>query len=264
MPQFERLAVMAMEVKEMDQASRQFLGLASTPQVDRAGEVVASEAMEAAIDNYMSNPVITWMHDSSRPIGKAISTKMVRAQGGKQTQIEVQLTDKTEAARDAWGLIEDGIVKSLSIGFNPRGGKKKGDPPAYDMDGETLVWRSIDWLETAVVSIPCNAGAQITFAKGLGLDMLKPETEQDLTEEERFFSDLARCKGGAEAVRNITKHWRKDGRVLSPEHLEHLLAAQAMLAEALQPYAAVPPTLTLPSGTLSADGEPSVPVLRLP
>jgi HK97 family phage prohead protease len=246
MPLFERVSVMALEVKELDEERREFLGFASTPQVDRAGEIVSTEAMQAAAEQYMTNPLITWMHDARYPIGRATDVAFKRG----KTQITAKLTDKTETARDAWGLISDGIVRSLSIGFNPCRPEKKGDQ-SFEMDGETLVWRKIDWLETAVVSIPCNPGACITFAKGLGLDMPTPELLQDLSEEERFFTDLKRGKGAIEAVRNIAAHWQKEGRLLAPEQVADLQALQDLLAGVLQPHVANAEKLVLPTGALS-------------
>jgi dTMP kinase len=46
-------------------------------------------------------------------------------------------------------------------------------------------------------------------------------------------------------VRNIDTHWRKAGRVLAPAQVDALAAAQAMLAEVLQPYAETAPDLTI-------------------
>ena len=136
-PAFSRIAVMPMEVKELNEADRTFWSFASTPELDRAKERVTTDAMRRAADGYMTNPVITWQHDTDRPIGVARDVKTTK-QG---TQLLVYITDKTQDGRDAWGLVQDGIIRSMSIGFNPysRGNKVvKDDPPDFEQTGDDL------------------------------------------------------------------------------------------------------------------------------
>jgi len=100
-----------------------------------------------------------------------------------------------------------------------------------------LTWQRIDWLETAVCSIPCNPGASITLAKSLSLPMEQPTTKsKDELEEDRFLADIERVRTGAISVRNIAAHWSKAGRDLSPEYIEHLLAAHTELSALVETY----------------------------
>jgi HK97 family phage prohead protease len=227
---FERLNVMAFETKSFDVAAGVFIGLASTPQLDRMQEIVSAEAMSEAADRYMRNPVITWQHDTDEPIGKGLRAE-VSAEG---TLLEAYITDKTDCGRKVRGLLEDGIVRSLSIGFNPYSrsfGVPADGTPDYEMAGNVLTWRRIDWLETAVCAIPCNPGATIMLAKSLALEMPVPsEQSPEEREEERFLADMERVRTGAISVRNIAAHWCKEGRALSPCHLAALRDAQAELA----------------------------------
>jgi len=178
---FDRINVMPMEVKDFSEEDRTFWAVASTPQIDRTGEIVASEAMVEAKERYLRNPLVTWQHSTDAPIG----TIRDIAVGNDSTRVQIYITDKTEVARDAWGLLNDGIIRSLSIGFSPYsnlyGAHPDGTPDFEDRDDGIKVWRRIEWLETAVVALPANPGATLTLAKSLGLDMeekaIVPEVE---------------------------------------------------------------------------------------
>ena len=178
---FDRINVMPMEVKEFDEDKRTFWATASTPQIDRTNEIVASEAMEETRDRYMANPIMTWQHDTQTPIGYALDARITE----RESSIHVYLTDATEEARKALLLVKDKVIRCLSIGFSPYsnlyGAHPDGTPDFEERDDGVKVWKRIDWLETALVSIPANTGATLAFAKSLGLDMeenaIAPEVE---------------------------------------------------------------------------------------
>ena len=254
-PAFSRIAVMPMEVKELNEADRTFWAFASTPETDRAKERVTTDAMRRALDGYMVNPVITWQHDTDRPVGTALDGK-VSKQG---TQLLVFISDKTEAARDAWGLVQDRVIRSMSIGFNPysRGNKvAKDDPADFEQTGDELAWTNIEWLETGLVTIPCNRGAIIPFAKGLGIETDWPALPEDMTsehlEERRFRGDL-------ESATNIITHWHKEGRILCAETAAELRTVRDRLGTLLEAYPVAPEPA--PQGGLSL---PAVAALSLP
>jgi HK97 family phage prohead protease len=257
---YSRISVLPFEVKELSLEERTFWAIASTPQLDRAREVVATEAMMESASRYLANPLITWQHDAATPIGKAMA---VEIRDGA-TWLQVYLTDKTEAGRNAWGLVQDGIVKSMSIGFNPYSrshGPHPDGTPDYEVSGDVLTWKRIDWLETAVVSIPCNPGATIPFAKGLGLDMELPvaaltDEEKQLAEERRFADDLTRGRAALTGAVNIARHWRKERRLLSDEHVATMRQLARDLSDVTEPY---------PSPAAAPEAEDADPcVLRLP
>ena len=72
MPMFERVMLMPFEIKSFSAETGEVVGLASTPQVDRMGEIVSSEAMREAAERYMRNPIITWQHNTDDPIGRGL------------------------------------------------------------------------------------------------------------------------------------------------------------------------------------------------
>lgn len=167
---FERISVMPMEVKDLDETTRTFTGIASTPQIDRTREIVSSEAMAETKERYLRNPLVTWQHSTFAPIGRVLEMNVDE----EATRQLIYITDKTEIARDAWGLLSDGIVRSLSIGYSPYslfyGPHPDGAPDFEERDDGVKVWRRIELMETALVSIPANTGATIALAKSLGLD----------------------------------------------------------------------------------------------
>jgi len=175
---FDHISVLPMTVKEVNRAERTFWLTASTPKQDRDREVVSNEAMAESRDRYMANPVITWQHDTGEPIGKALDARVT----DYETDLFVYITDKTPAAQKAFGLIEDEIVKSASIGFS--GFSKLNGPhpdgsPDFELDETgTRTWKRIEWLETAIVTIPSNDESVIhAFAKSLGLEVEANPTE---------------------------------------------------------------------------------------
>jgi hypothetical protein len=251
MPTFERLAVVPWEMKSFDAAQGVFVGIASTPQVDRMGEVVSSDAMREAAERYLRNPVITDSH--GRAIGKGLRVEVTDA----GTLLEGYVTDKTEQGRDVRGLLEDGIFRSLSIGFNPYSRSYGPHPdgtadyelvspsekpssttgygfgPWFSENQDTLVWKRIDWMETAVCAIPCNPGASIQLAKSMGLDMPDLRDDSDL-EQTRFLANVERVRTAALSISNIRKHWQKEGADLCPEQLAALMGAFEQLADLLE------------------------------
>jgi len=141
------------EVKQLPNEPVTFVGWATRPVLDLDNEIVNPKGVRN-LQQYLRNPVITWMHKLDTPIGKVINAE-VRDDGILVTgQLSV-----TEKAREIATLLRDGVVRALSIGFLPRRGTitKEG----YYVHEE---W---DWLETALVSVPANPEALITVVKGI-------------------------------------------------------------------------------------------------
>ena len=151
-----RVAVFDLEDIEVKQTANEpatFTGWATRPVVDLENEIVNPKGVKN-LQQYLRNPVITWMHKLDTPIGKVLNAE-VRDDG---ILITGQLS-MTEKAREIAMLLRDGVVRALSIGFLPRKGyvTKEG----YYVHDE---W---DWLETALVSVPANPEALITTVKGI-------------------------------------------------------------------------------------------------
>lgn len=151
-----RIAVFDLEDVEVKQVANEpamFTGWATRPVVDLDNEIVNPKGVRN-LQQYLRNPVITWMHKLDVPIGKVLQAE-VRDDG---ILITGQLS-MTEKAREIATLLRDGVVRALSIGFIPRKG-------SITKDG-IWVHEEWDWLETALVSVPANPEALITTVKGI-------------------------------------------------------------------------------------------------
>lgn len=146
-----------------------FEGWASTASLDRQGDVVLPDAFRSSLDSFLSNGPIYWNHAEmsdalAKPIGRAVSAKIL----SDGLYIKAKWARHAEA-REVKDLVDDGIVKSLSIGFRPRDARKG--------EGGSNVITDLELLEVSVVAIPANPSAVITASKTL--DGIAPPIPDD-------------------------------------------------------------------------------------
>lgn len=144
-----------LNVKEVDEDKREIRGMASTPEIDRQGDIVEPKGAEFA-----DNIPLLWQHDSSQPVG--------RVKLGKATKEGIPFTAKilkfAEPAGlkarvdEAWQSVKSGLISAVSIGFRPK---------EYSIIDETggLRFTAIEIMELSLVTIPANAGATIQAVK---------------------------------------------------------------------------------------------------
>lgn len=155
-------------IKSLDDDKRTFTGVASTPSTDRMGDIVEPKGAE-----YKLPIALLWQHKSSSPIGSVTAAK-VTADG---IEVQAQLAKVTEPAslKDdldrAWAMIKAGLVRGLSIGFNPL-------EFAQIKDSFGLHITKWEWLELSAVTIPANQDASITTIKAIDNDLLAASGKQ--------------------------------------------------------------------------------------
>jgi len=143
-------------VKTVDEDQRIIEGIASTPEVDRAGDVVVPEG---ATFN-LPMPLL-WQHQADQPIGSILSATVGKS--GIKIRAQIAKDIGLPEIERAWRLIKSGLVRGFSIGFkalemeplnakDPWGGQK------------FTKWL---WLETSAVTIPANGSASISLIKQL-------------------------------------------------------------------------------------------------
>jgi HK97 family phage prohead protease len=143
-------------VKTVDEDARIITGLATTPEVDRVGDVVES----AGAIFKLPMPLL-WQHRADQPIGH-VTAATVTKDGIKITAQIAKNIGLAEVDR-AWALIKAGLVRGLSIGFialesepldakNPWGGQR---------------FKRWEWLELSAVTIAANGTASIATIKQL-------------------------------------------------------------------------------------------------
>lgn len=151
----------AFSIKSRD--GKKYTITASTPDIDRDGEVVLPSAYKN-LDSYLArNPVILWAHDYSKPpIGKATDGRISE----EALELDIEFA-ATPFAQEVKGLYDTGFMSAFSVGFIPKN---------YTHDSEgNLVFTEADLMEVSAVPVPANAFATMrrqAKSKGVSLDHL--------------------------------------------------------------------------------------------
>jgi HK97 family phage major capsid protein/HK97 family phage prohead protease len=143
------------EVKAVDEDARVLEGIATTPQTDRMGDVVEPKGAAFTL------PIpFLWQHKHDSPIGHVTQAKVT--DDGILVRVQIEKDDEPGPLKDlldkAWRSIRKGLVRGLSIGFNP----VDEEPIKGSFGFRFTKW---DWLELSAVTIPANAGATIQAVK---------------------------------------------------------------------------------------------------
>jgi len=140
-----------MEVKAFEGADgvRVLEGLATTPSIDRMGDVVLPEGAVFQL------PIpLLWQHDPTKPVGN-VTAALVTPEGIK-VRCEFCKPGVLAAIDQHWQEIKAGLVRYLSIGFRELKSKT----------GKTgRIFESWEWLELSAVTIPANGDAAITTVR---------------------------------------------------------------------------------------------------
>lgn len=132
-------------------------GYASTVDKDRVGDRILPEAWsKGGLENYKKNPILLFNHNYGKPVG---STTQITVDD-KGLFIEGSIS---KSAGDTYGLIEDGVLKTFSVGFMVRDAD-------YDKTTEGFIIKDAELLEVSVVSVPCNQDATFSLAKAFDND----------------------------------------------------------------------------------------------
>ncbi len=151
-------AYSTLDLKDVSSAAsgkRTFAGIASTPNTDRGGDIVEPKGADFTL------PIpFLWQHDAHDPIGW-ITDASVKSTGieikGEIAQVEGDGELAKRLAR-AWDYIKAGLVRGLSIGFQPLEQARIKDTYSFHI----LKW---GWYELSAVTIPMNADCSITAIK---------------------------------------------------------------------------------------------------
>jgi HK97 family phage major capsid protein/HK97 family phage prohead protease len=148
-----------LEIKSVDDDQRVIVGMATTPEPDRMGDVVEPKGAQFKL------PIpLLWQHNSSQPIGHVFSAKVTP--DGIEVQARILRIDEAGPLKnrldEAWQSIKHGLVRGLSIGFK--------SVEHADISG-TYGIRFIKWLwlELSAVTIPANAEATIQAVKSFSV-----------------------------------------------------------------------------------------------
>lgn len=155
-------------------ADDSFTAVASSEVEDRQGEVVRQAGWN--LKNYKDNPILLWMHEHDKPIGKAERVWLDKTGKSPVLKFKGMISTATEYGRAAKQLIEEGILKTFSVGFRP-----------LEMEGSEIT--KAELFEISLVSVPANPEARLLAAKSLeksGIDesIIKHVVWEDGTDDE--------------------------------------------------------------------------------
>jgi len=139
----EKQATVAPDGTEIPEDALYIEGYASTPDVDRYGEIVAADAFKKGIKNYLKNPIVLFAHDDEQPIGVCVELEVT----DEGCRVRCAVVNEEKKA-----LIKAGVLRAFSIGFLVK---------KYVMDTETEVptITELELVEISVVAVPANQEA---------------------------------------------------------------------------------------------------------
>jgi hypothetical protein len=149
--------------------SRQFTATITAETIDRDREVLLPQGMIAT--EFNKSPTVFWNHDYNRPVGTCDKlTKLDTSWSAKARIASRPAEMQGEFFPDTvWALIDQGIVKGVSVGFEPI---EYRNPTAKDRAkwGESVTRIISKWmlLEWSIAPLQANTDAVIT-AVGKGL-----------------------------------------------------------------------------------------------
>jgi len=122
-------------------------GFSNANTVDRMKERIDPSGWD--LSNYEKNSVILFDHGHDPafgflPVGKALVTEKQESGLYTKVQLSNSQTEKISAVRD---LVQEGILKTFSVGFDPKEDTK---------DGDTLLITKAELIEQSIVPIPMN------------------------------------------------------------------------------------------------------------
>lgn len=160
-----RRAYSLLEVKAVNEDKRIIRGIATSPTVDRVGDIVEPLGVE------FKNPLpFLWQHKHDKPIGTVKFDKPTK--DGITFEAELPIIDEPGALKDrvdeAWQSIKLGLVRAVSIGF-------RAVEYAF-MDEGGIRFMKSEVFELSAVTIPAQPDAVMTSIKAMdaeGLALLK-------------------------------------------------------------------------------------------
>ena len=165
---------------------------ASTPDVDRYGDVVAPSW---ALDHFKANPVVVFGHDYSKPpVGRATSVSL----DGNTLVAEIKWDDSAAnpLGKTVAHQFREGFLSAVSVGFSPGDSVQRStletDHPWHGKSGMVFGMNAPNQLlEISAVPIPANPHATAMRSAPAPID-IRAEVLKVLTVD-----DEVRAEGGS-------------------------------------------------------------------
>ena len=177
---------------EDDDGGLDIKGSASTNSLDRAGDVIETEAWtKGGLENFKNNPVILFNHNYDRPIGRAKEIGV--------TENGLELTARiSKSSGEIKDLIKDGVLGAFSVGF-----KVKDADYIKETDGYKI--KDAELFEVSVVSVPCNQNAVFSVAKSFDTMEEYDQFKKNFIKETSSIDANAKIEQSSEAKADKTE-----------------------------------------------------------
>ena len=158
------------DIEENGQTTKLFV--ASDETVDRQGEIISVDGWQ--LDNFKQNPVLLWGHDQNKPtVGRAKRIGYKTISGNKKLTFEPEFHRKDEFSRLIADLVDEGWVKTTSVGFLPK-------------EMEDNKYTKQELLEISFVNVPANPNALgLAMAKGYSNEAIKKVMPDAVLQEKK-------------------------------------------------------------------------------
>jgi HK97 family phage prohead protease len=155
-------AYSVLEIKAVDESARTLTGIATTPSVDRVGDIIEPDGVK------FTNPMpFLWQHNHDQPIGTVEFDKPTK--DGVKFRANLPIIEEAGILRDrieeAWQSMKAGLVRAVSIGFRPL-------EYAF-METGGIRFNEVEVYELSAVTIPANSEALITSIKSIDAALRK-------------------------------------------------------------------------------------------
>jgi HK97 family phage prohead protease len=133
---------------------REFRFTAVTAKRGRDGHVLVPSGVDLA--NYKRNPVVLWQHGAANPVARCTGLSVIDRE--LRGSAEFPPAGTSELADEICGLVKQGIVSAVSVGFDVL----ESEPldPKQPRGGQYITRSEL--LEISLVSVPADTGAMIT------------------------------------------------------------------------------------------------------
>ena len=159
----------SIEIRSLHEERREIEGIASTPAVDRAGDIVDPLGL-----TFLKETPLLLNHKADQPVGTVVFG--LPTQKGLPFKAKIAKVIERGAVKDrcdeAWHSVKSGLIKGVSIGFVPKETKPLGN------GGNRFT--KADVHELSLTATPCNTEAGITAFKAIGDTMSDTETMDGL------------------------------------------------------------------------------------
>lgn len=151
-----RRAYSFIDVKSLGDEQRTIRGVATSPTVDRIGDIVEPMGVR-----YQNPSPLLHQHKNDAPVG--IVTFAAPTQAGVSFEAKFPIIQEAGPLRDrvetAWGEIKAGLVRAVSIGF------RSLDHEVMKTGG--LRYKAVEVLELSLVTVPANADCNLSVVKSI-------------------------------------------------------------------------------------------------